>query len=64
MTILIILFAPGAGKLSDRVGARWLIGGGLSLVAVSLVLFAQLDPATRPSGISSRPWSSAASAWV
>jgi EmrB/QacA subfamily drug resistance transporter len=43
MTILIILIAPRAGKLTDTIGARWLIGGGLSLVAVSLVLFAQLD---------------------
>jgi EmrB/QacA subfamily drug resistance transporter len=43
MTVLIILIAPRAGKLTDAVGARWLMGAGLSLVAVSLVLFAQLD---------------------
>jgi len=43
MTVLIILIAPRAGKLSDTVGPRWLIGGGLALVAASLVLFAQLD---------------------
>ncbi len=43
MTVLIILIAPRAGKLSDTVGPRWLIGGGLALVAGSLVLFAQLD---------------------
>jgi EmrB/QacA subfamily drug resistance transporter len=42
MTVLIILIAPQAGRLTDRVGARWLIGGGMSLVALSLVLFAQL----------------------
>src|SRR4029077_16384408 len=42
MTLLIILIAPQAGRLTDRVGARWLIGGGMSLVALSLVLFAQL----------------------
>jgi EmrB/QacA subfamily drug resistance transporter len=35
MTILIILIAPIAGKLSDRIGGRWLMGGGM---------------ATRPSG--------------
>ena len=43
MTLLIITVAPQAGRWVDRVGARWLIGGGMTLVAVSLVLFAQLD---------------------
>ena len=43
MTVLIILVAPQAGRLSDRIGARWLIGVGLSFVTLSLVLFAQLD---------------------
>jgi len=43
MTVLIILIAPRAGKLTDSIGARWLVGGGLGLVAISLVLFAQLD---------------------
>jgi predicted MFS family arabinose efflux permease len=43
MTVLIILIAPRAGKLTDAVGARWLMGAGLTLVALSLVLFAQLD---------------------
>ena len=43
MTILIILVAPVAGKFSDRVGSRWFIGVGMTLVSLSLVLFAQLD---------------------
>jgi EmrB/QacA subfamily drug resistance transporter len=43
MTVLIILIAPRAGKLTDTIGARWLVGGGLGLVAISLVVFAQLD---------------------
>jgi MFS family permease len=42
MTVLIILVAPQAGRLSDRIGSRWLIGSGLTLVTLSLVLFAQL----------------------
>jgi EmrB/QacA subfamily drug resistance transporter len=42
MTILIILVAPPAGKLSDRVGSRWLMAGGMTLVAGSLVLFSRL----------------------
>ena len=33
-TILIVIFAPIAGKLSDRVGSRWLISGGMTTVAL------------------------------
>jgi EmrB/QacA subfamily drug resistance transporter len=43
MTVLIIVIAPAAGKYSDRVGSRWLVGAGMTLVSLSLVLFAQLD---------------------
>ena len=43
MTVLIILVAPLAGILSDRLGSRWLMAGGMTLVAGSLVVFAQLD---------------------
>jgi EmrB/QacA subfamily drug resistance transporter len=43
MTVLIVLVAPQAGRLSDRVGSRWLVGGGMTLVSLSLILFAQLD---------------------
>ena len=43
MTLCIIFFAPVAGKLSDRLGARWLMSGGMVLVSVSLVLFSLLD---------------------
>jgi EmrB/QacA subfamily drug resistance transporter len=39
MTILIILVAPLAGQLSDRVGSRWLMGGGMTLVSLSLLLY-------------------------
>jgi EmrB/QacA subfamily drug resistance transporter len=35
-TLMIVLFAPIAGRLTDRVGPRWLIGFGLVLVAISL----------------------------
>jgi EmrB/QacA subfamily drug resistance transporter len=43
MTVLIILVAPIAGRFTDRVGARWLMGAGMSLLAVALVLFGTLD---------------------
>jgi EmrB/QacA subfamily drug resistance transporter len=39
-TILIVMVAPLAGRLSDRVGARWLIAAGMTLVAGSLIVFA------------------------
>jgi EmrB/QacA subfamily drug resistance transporter len=42
MTLLIIFVAPAAGKLSDRVGARWLMAGGMVLLSASLLLFATL----------------------
>jgi EmrB/QacA subfamily drug resistance transporter len=38
LTILIVLLAPIAGRLSDRIGSRWLMGGGLVLVSLSLVI--------------------------
>ena len=38
MTILIIVTAPIAGRLSDRFGSRWLLAGGMLLVAASLAL--------------------------
>ncbi|MFL6012450.1 MAG: MFS transporter [Gaiellaceae bacterium] len=43
MTLLIMFIAPAAGKVADRVGARWLMGGGMTLLTVSLLLFATLD---------------------
>jgi EmrB/QacA subfamily drug resistance transporter len=43
MTLCIVLFAPIAGKLSDRVGSRWLMGSGMTLVGGSLLLFSLLD---------------------
>jgi EmrB/QacA subfamily drug resistance transporter len=43
MTILIILVAPVAGRLSDRFGPRWLMGTGMVLLAVSLMLFGTLE---------------------
>jgi predicted MFS family arabinose efflux permease len=39
MVTLIILVAPIAGRLSDRVGSRWLMGAGMTLVGISLLLY-------------------------
>jgi EmrB/QacA subfamily drug resistance transporter len=43
MTLLIIFVAPLAGRMADRVGARWLMAGGMVLLTGSLLLFATLD---------------------
>jgi EmrB/QacA subfamily drug resistance transporter len=42
MTILIMLTAPIAGKLSDRVGSRWLMTAGMVLVAIQLLYYSTL----------------------
>jgi predicted MFS family arabinose efflux permease len=43
MTILIILIAPIAGKVSDSVGSRSLMTAGMLLVAAQLVWFSRQD---------------------
>src|SRR5579884_442668 len=43
-TLLIILVAPQAGRLSDRIGPRPLVTGGLVVLAGSLFLFARMGP--------------------
>jgi EmrB/QacA subfamily drug resistance transporter len=43
MTILIILVAPQAGRLSDRLGSRWLVAIGMLLLTASLLIFSTLD---------------------
>ena len=42
MTLLIIVVAPFAGRFSDRIGSRWLMAVGMTLVSASLVWFSQL----------------------
>ena len=41
-TVLIILIAPQAGRLSDRIGPRPLVSSGMVLVAGSLVVFSRV----------------------
>ncbi len=38
-TLMIVAIAPIAGRLADRFGPRWLIGGGLLILAASLFSF-------------------------
>ncbi|MGD0166656.1 MAG: MFS transporter [Gaiellaceae bacterium] len=42
MTVLVILVAPFAGRFSDRIGSRWLMASGMTLVSVSLYLFSRV----------------------
>jgi EmrB/QacA subfamily drug resistance transporter len=42
MTLLIVLVAPVAGRTSDRFGSRWLIGTGMTLLAVHLFYLSRL----------------------
>jgi EmrB/QacA subfamily drug resistance transporter len=41
-TLMIVGIAPVAGRLSDRFGPRWLIGGGLLIVSASLFSFSRI----------------------
>jgi EmrB/QacA subfamily drug resistance transporter len=41
-TLMIVGVAPVAGRLADRFGPRWLIAGGLTLVAASLFSFSRI----------------------
>jgi EmrB/QacA subfamily drug resistance transporter len=43
MTVLIIVVAPIAGRVSDRFGSRGLMTAGMVLLACQLVFFSQLD---------------------
>jgi EmrB/QacA subfamily drug resistance transporter len=42
LTCLIILIAPRAGKLSDRLGSRGLVGTGMTLLAIMLFYYSRL----------------------
>ena len=43
MTVLIVFVAPLAGRFSDKIGSRWLMGTGLVLLSASLISFSTLD---------------------
>jgi EmrB/QacA subfamily drug resistance transporter len=50
-TVLIILVAPQAGRLTDRFGARWIVGVGMTLIAISLTAYSRLDATSTFRGI-------------
>ena len=42
MTLLVIVVAPLAGRVSDHVGSRWLLTGGMTIVAAQLLYLSRL----------------------
>ena len=63
LTCLIILIAPRAGKLSDRFGSRWLVGGGHGPARDHAVLLLAPRRARDVLGARCRACSSAAPGW-
>jgi EmrB/QacA subfamily drug resistance transporter len=45
-TILIAVLSPNVGRVVDRIGSRWLTGSGMTLLALSLVVFSRLGTAS------------------
>ncbi len=42
-TLVIMVISPISGRLVDRIGPRWLIVSGMSLIALSLYLFSTIE---------------------
>jgi EmrB/QacA subfamily drug resistance transporter len=45
-TVLVVIAAPIAGRVADRIGSRWPMVLGLAITSVSLYLFAQMTATT------------------
>jgi MFS family permease len=50
-TLVIMVLSPLAGRLSDRIGPRWPIVGGMGMIALSLYLFSTVEVGTSFSGL-------------
>jgi EmrB/QacA subfamily drug resistance transporter len=44
LTLISFAIAPASGKLAERLGVRWFLAGGLTLVAIGLLLMRGLQP--------------------
>ncbi len=42
-TLMVVIFAPIAGKLSDRVGSRWLMAGGMTVVSICCLMLSMIS---------------------
>jgi EmrB/QacA subfamily drug resistance transporter len=50
-TLMIVAIAPIAGRMTDRIGPRWLIGAGLTLVSIALYWLTTIQVGTTYSDI-------------
>ncbi|HEX4715309.1 MAG TPA: MFS transporter, partial [Ktedonobacteraceae bacterium] len=41
--LTLALIAPVSGRLSDRIGSRWLAAGGLAIACLGLILMSQIN---------------------
>lgn len=48
MSVVIIFAAPLAGRLSDRIGSRWIVAAGMFLLAFGIAMMAGLTPLQGP----------------
>ena len=47
MSLMLMFVAPASGRLSDRIGARWILTTGLTLMTLGIILITnQLSPTT------------------
>jgi EmrB/QacA subfamily drug resistance transporter len=51
VTLLSFAVAPVSGKLAERVGIRWFLGGGLAFVGVGLLLMHGIEPGDSWTGL-------------
>lgn len=42
--LMVVIFAPIAGKISDRIGSRWICSGSIGLTTLSFLIFSLLTP--------------------
>lgn len=50
-TLVIMVTAPLAGRLADRIGPRWPMVAGMSMIAISLYMFSTIEVGTTFSGL-------------
>ncbi len=50
-TLVIMVVSPISGRLADRIGPRWLIVAGMTMIALSLYLFSTIENGTTFSDI-------------
>lgn len=48
LSALVIIGAPVAGRLTDKVGAKWLVVTALSLLTISVLLMTRISPTDKP----------------